>query len=241
MNSPLPPGLVVPVRGAVQPYRLPARQDWAVATERQRNSQALYLVGEWCFFALMWHLEDFQAGLVVRCLTCWGQDPVAAAYGQGDQNRCPSCFGTTFEGGYKALIIRPAVFGDTDESENRTTRGVARGGDISVESTPDFRVRSGDYVFRASGERYYLRVPDRITARTGFGPPYQSSTAIGYNHARASDEDPTSPAYMIPPPGNRLPQILNAPLVPGVFDGTPADFSAFEIIRAPLIPMADRA
>jgi len=241
MNAPLPPGLVVPVRGAVQPYRLPVRQDWAVATERQRNSQALYLIGEWCFFALMWHLEDFQNGLVVRCLTCWGQDPVAAAYGQGNQNRCPSCYGTTFEGGYKALIIRPAAFGDTDEGETRTSRGVARGGDITVESTPDFRVRSGDYVFRASGERYYLRVPDRVTARTGFGAPYQSSAAIGYNHARAADEDPTSPAYMIPPPANRLPQILNAPLTPGVFDGTPANFSAFEIVRAPLIPMADRA
>jgi hypothetical protein len=236
-----PPGLVVPVRGAEQPYRLPARQDWAVATERQRNLQALYLAGEYCFWALMWHLEDFQAGLVVRCLTCWGQDPVVAAYGQGNQNNCPDCYGTTYEGGYKALIIRPAVFGDTDEGETHTTRGIARGGDLSVESTPDFRVRSGDYVIRASGERYYLRVPDRITARTGFGAPYQSSAAIGYNHARASDEDPSSPAYLIPPPAARLPQILNTPLNPGTFDGTPADLSVFEIVRAPLIPAADRA
>jgi hypothetical protein len=236
-----PPGLVVPVRGAEQPYRLPVRQDFAVATERQRNAQALYLVGEWCFFALMWHLEDFQAGLVVRCITCYGTSPVAAAYGQGRQNSCPDCYGTTFEGGYKALIIRPAVFSDTDEGETRTRRGVARGGDITVESTPDFRVRSGDYVFRPSGERYYLRIPDRVTARTGFGPPYQSSTAIGYNHARASDEDPSSPAYLIPPPAARLPQILTAPLTATGFDGTPADFSAFEIVRAPLIPAVDRA
>lgn len=241
MTVPLPPDLVVPSRGTPAAYSLRARQDWAVATERQRNAQALYMVGESCFFALMWHQEDFQAGLVARCLTCYAGDPAAAAYGQSSQNDCPDCYGTTYEGGYKALIIRPAVFGDTDEGETRTNRGVARGGDLDVESTPDFRVRSGDYVIRSSGERYYLRVPDRITARTGFGPPYQSSAAIGYNHARASDEDPSSPAYLIPPSAAALPRILNAPLAADRFDGTLPDFSAYEIVRAPLIPAADRA
>lgn len=236
-----PPGLAVPTRGAPAAYSLRARQDWAVGTERQRNIQALYAVGEWCFFALMWHLEDFQAALVTRCATCYAGDPVAAVYGQPGQNDCPDCYGTTFEAGYKALIIRPAVFSDTDESESRTNRGVARGGDIDVESTPDFRIRSGDYVFRSSGERYYMRVPDRITARTGFGPPYQSSSAIGYNHARASDEDPSSPAYLIPPTAAGLLRILASPLASGQFDGTLPDFSAFEIVRAPLIPAADRA
>lgn len=241
VGSPPPAGLVVPTRGTVQPYGLRARQDWAVATERQRNLQALYLVGEWCMFALMWHLEDFQAALVTRCSTCYTADPAAQAYGQSNQNNCSNCYGTTFEGGYKALIIRPAIFSDTDEGEAHTSRGIARSGALDVESTPDFRVRSADYVFRGSGERYYLRVPDRITARTGFAPPYQSSTAIGYNHARAADEDPASPVYLIPPNSADLATILTTPLAPGVFDGVPPDFSAFEVIRAPLIPAADRA
>lgn len=238
---PLPAGFAVPVRGTPQPYAVRRRQDHAVATERQRNLQALYQIGEWCFFALMWHLEDFQASLVGRCTLCYVGDPSADAYGQPSRNDCPDCYGTTFEGGYKALIIRPAIFGDTDESESRTNRGVARGGDIACESTPDFRVRSGDYVFRSSGERYYLRVPDRITGRTGFGPPYQSSTAIGYNHAQASDEDPSSPAYLIPPSAANLAAILTAPLAPAAFTGVPPDLAAFEVIRAPLIPAADRA
>ena len=226
-----------------QPYYVRETQDWAVEQERQRHLQALYTVGEYAMFVLMWHVRDFEAGLVQRCSTCYGdgidavQRGIADAYNQPTQARCPVCFGTTFEGGFKAQIIRPAVFSDSDEDEPKAARGVMNPQDLSVESTPDFRVRSGDFVFRATGDRFQLRVPQRITLRTGFSVPYQSSHAIGYNHARASQEDRTSVAYDIPTPGIDDPETLEGVLTTA--NRIPVDFDVYEVIRSVLIPPGD--
>lgn len=239
MPIPIPQPVPVNPDVSVQPYYVRERQQWSVDQERQRHNQAVYQVGEYAMFALMWHLEDFQAGLVTRCSRCYGpaasrQRAIADVYNQPTQNRCPDCYGTTFEGGYKALIVRPSIFSDTDESEALQSRGIVNPSDISVESTVDFRVRSNDYVFRSNGDRFQLRVPNRITLRTGFSPPHQSSSAIGYNHARASYENPTgSVAYDIGPTRSELLTILAQPSL------FPQDFSSVEVVRAPLIPVGD--
>jgi hypothetical protein len=206
-----------------------------------RHTQALYMVGEYAMFVLMWHNDDEIAGLITRCSECQVsgdaiKDQVAAAYGQADQHKCPTCFGTTFEGGFKARIIRPAIFSDADEDEQKQAKGVMKPQDLSVESTTDFRVRSGDYVFRATGDRYYLRVPQRITLRTGFSVPHQSAMAIGYNHARASQEDRTSVAYDIPTGPEDAPPLEDL-LTMG--SRVPFDFDPYETIRGPLIPVND--
>lgn len=252
----LPPAPVPQPEVTAQPYYVRDRQAWAVEQERQRHNQALWSVGEYAMFALMWHIQDYKNELVLRCSRCYPvnvvdvddspevqaikaaaaakANKIAHVYEQPLQNRCPYCFGTTFEGGYRALIIRPAIFSDTDESEMLQARGVIHPNDVDVESTTDFRVRTGDYVFRASGDRYQLGVPQRITLRTGFAIPHQSDSAIGYNHARASIEDPVaSVAYDIGPTASEL----NAMLILGA--RTPEDFTAYEDIRTPLIPAGD--
>lgn len=226
-----------------QPYYVREEQDWAVEQERQRHSQALYSYGEYAMFCLMWHVRDFEAGLVQRCSRCRGDGSnavrvgIADAYNQPTQARCPNCYGTTFEGGFKAQIIRPCIFSDADEDEQKLARGVMNPQDLSVESTTDFRVRSGDYVFRATGDRFYLRVPNRLTLRTGFAVPHQSSMAIGYNHARANQEDRTSVAYDILTPGIDPPQTLVGLL--NTANRIPIDFDNYEIIRGRLIPPED--
>jgi hypothetical protein len=239
MPIPIPAPQPPPNHLDLHTYYVRDRQQWAVDQERQRHNQALWTVGEYAMFALMWHIQDYQAGLVARCSHCYGvsgsrADKIAQVYEQSTQNRCPYCFGTTFDGGYRALIIRPSIFSDTDESETFQARGVVHPNDIDVESTTDFRVRTGDYVFRHNGDRYQLGVPQRITLRTGFAAPHQSDAAIGYNHARASIEDPVaSVAYDIGPNA----QTLHAVLAMGRYQ--PQDFTAFEEIRAPLIPVGD--
>lgn len=230
--TPDPTGVLGPA--TKQPYYVRDPQRWAIEQEYMRHNQALYLVGEYGCFILMWHIQDFQAGLVNRCSTCWlANGKIAEAYGQTAQNKCPDCFGTTFEGGYRAIIMRPAIFSDTDEGEQFSARGVVHSQDVSVDSTTDFRVRTGDYVFRQNNDRYFLRVPNRITVRAGFQHPTQTQTAIGYNHARASVEDPTSVAYLIPPSDYDLDSILS------MTSQSPVDFSPYEVIRAPLIPVND--
>jgi hypothetical protein len=215
------------------------RQQWAIDQERMRHNQALFTIGEYAMFALMWHLEDYNSGLVDRCSRCYGSSGsttrvIAEAYAQPTQNRCPICFGTTFEGGYKNLLVRPAIFSDNDESEALQARGIVNPTNLSVESTVDFRVRSGDYVFRSSGDRFRLSVPERVTLRTGFSHPRQSDAAIGYNHAQAKYESPTaSVAYDIGPSAGQLRTILEQ------VSRFPETFEGFEDIRGPLIPAGD--
>lgn len=218
----------------VMPYYVRETQPFAIEQERRRHQQALWYFGEPAMFALMWHLEDFQNDLVERCPTCFeSKGRIAEVYGQASDAKCPDCFGTTFEGGFKALIIRPAIFSDSDESETKHSRGVVHPNDLTIESTPDFRIRSGDYCFRVTGERYYLRVPERVTLRTGYDNPKQSEAAIGYNHANAAQEDPSSVAYLVPPRGDELNSILSRSA------RIPRDWGDYEVIRSPLIPQGE--
>lgn len=223
-----------------QPYYLRDPQTWAVAQERQRHNQALYLVGEWAIFFLMWHVLDFEYGLVARCVTCYASaDPLANritnVYQQPTRNKCPDCYGTTFEGGYRARIVRPAVFTDSEESERTDKRGAVHPDDVTVESTSDFRVRSGDYVLRADNSRWRLRGPQRVMLRTGFEHPTQAGNSLTYNSMRAGFEEPTTVAYLLPP--------TDAPTVRATLSAPvqfPGSFAGFEVIRAPLIPPSIR-
>lgn len=208
-------------------------QDWAVEQERANHDQALWMLGENAMFVLMWTARDFDAGLVGLCTTC-SNDRISKAYAQPTRNKCPDCFGNRFQGGYRALIVRPAVFGDADDSQSFTARGVVAPQELQVETTGDFRVHGGDYCFRATGERLQLRAPDRTTLRTGFGTVKQSQAGISYNLTRAAVEDADSVAYTIPPSADALNTILART------GNRPPDFSDVEVIRAPLIPLYER-
>jgi hypothetical protein len=222
----------------VQPTWQRDVQRWAISEERRRHVQALWQYGELTVFCLLWNTSDFEAGLVLRCQRCFAnpgasanvEDRISASYGQGNQYACTDCFGTQFEGGYRALIIRPAIFTDMDKGQNKTAKGVVQPGTIGVETTPDFRVRPGDYCFRVDGTRFQLRQPKRTTLRTGFASPWQQDAAIDYNQLNAALEDPASVAYQVPPTASELAQLL------GTYTRIPADFSWWETIRAPLIP-----
>lgn len=231
MTTPQP---AQPTQPNHQPYYVRQTQDWAVAQERQRHQQALYQVGEPVLFALLWRQEDFDAGLVGHCPRCRQIDGslnarIENVYKQALTTLCPYCFGTTFNGGIRAKIIRPAIFTDTDEDERRTARGVVHPESTTVESTDDFRSRSGDFVFRQDGSRWQLGTPARLQVRTGFAHPTQQDASIGYTRIPASREDKSSVAYQIPPNRDELmvwltpPQhwpaqpndMLNGPLIPG--------------------------
>jgi len=228
-------------------------EGWAVSRELQVHAQALWQYGELAYFALLWNIMDYQFGLVPRCWRCWQQqasDPfaqaaetaIAGAYGQGNQYACPACYNTTFalpQGssplpGLRALIIRPALFDDYDRDTRRQPRGVFNTAALGIESTPDFRTRTNDYVIRADGSRYQLKVPRRITLRTGFTHPWQGTAAITYNFAQAQLEDPLSVAYQIPPPPDQLPRVMSQIL--GIYTRVPVNYDWAEVVNGPLIP-----
>jgi hypothetical protein len=241
LEFPLPP---VP---AARPIRTWQRdpQRFAITQERERHVQALWQYGELAVFALMWTTLDAVAGMAQPCTRCnvdaAAQSPeqqISAAYGQGSQFRCPLCYGSQYIAagtvkqypGLRALLVRPAVITDLDKAQQFANRGVVNTGTLNAESTPDFRVRNGDYMFRVSGDRFRLRVPRRVTLRTGFGSPWQQSTAITYNLAQAGLEDPTSASYIIPPDAPTLATWL------GTYTRVPVSYAGLEVINGPLIP-----
>lgn len=223
-----------PVGLSNQPFYIRERKDWAIAQESYRHDQALYSLGEPAMFVMLWHVEDFQFGYTSRCSRCYSDDingRIAQAYNQANKARCPICYGTTFEGGIRARIIRPALFTDTDDEEQLTKKGAVHPQTINVESTNDFRYRTGDFVFRLDGSRWQLKTPSRVTLRTGFEHPGQATNSVGYSQGPAMLEDATSVAYLIPPNGDDL----KDQLLP---DARWPQFPSFDVINAPLIPKA---
>jgi hypothetical protein len=207
--------------------------DWATEQERMRHNEALYWVGEYCALFLMWHIADFQAGLVTRCTRCYStngskEQRAANVYNQPTQNKCPDCFGTTFEGGYRARIIRPVIFADVDETDKTNAKGQQHPGQTTMETTVDFKMREGDFVIRADDTRWRTTTPRRTLLRVGFGHPTHTQNAISYNNASVALEDRTSVAYELPT--LHLSELLHARSY------VPLKFSSWEQLRGPLVP-----
>lgn len=196
-------------------FWLPSSTPYFLSELSDSHDETLYQFGEYVMIAMMWRLPDFEAGLVGRCSVCsvtgvnLAADRIAKAYGyQSDQSACPSCFGTSFEGGLRALVIRPSIISDRDT----VTSAVGRRGEVttdtvSVETTSDIFTRVGDYLFRADNTRYRLTEMSNLVVRTGFDEPDRAESIGGFI-ATAQLEDPASIAYSIDPVAGDLQRIL---------------------------------
>jgi hypothetical protein len=208
----------------------PDPQEHAVAQERSRHDQALASFGEYVMFVLMWRIDDHEAGLVDRCPRCYeAYGKTAEAYGQPAQERCPECFGTTFEGGWKARIVRPSLWDYNEEEDRQHARGEVEVATATVQSTSDFRLRTGDHLFRGDGTRWMMRTVSTNNLRTGFQIPSRQRSALGFNYGQVSLEDESSTPYLIPPSPAEVKEMLDLSHL-----RHPTDFSAVEEIRGPL-------
>lgn len=206
------------------------RQDWAYAQERLRHEQAVDSWGEYTMFVLLWHIWDFQDGLVGHCPTCYlPRGDISEVYGQPSQVKCPDCLGTTFEGGYKAKIVRPAIWSNNEEDYKRAARGEVVTQIASVQSNADFRLRTGDYLLRADNTRWQMRTMSSNELHTGLlvggGPQF----VVGYNYGTCAREDESSVAFLIDPSASVLASRLD--LSHAHFR---QDFTDLEDIRGPL-------
>jgi hypothetical protein len=248
--------MLPPAPARVQPTWQRDVQHYAIEQERQRHAQALWQYGELAMFCLLWRPKDIGAGLAQRCTRCYNpksvipitppqpdygaavEAQISAAYGQSQQYRCPLCYGTQIIAaqpaevpGVRALIVRPAILTDTDQNQQRTAKGVVNPGTVNIQTVPDFRAHTYDYMFRSDGRRYQLSAPGRTTLRTGFATPWQQTAGIDYNLLRASLEDlNASVAYVIPPAPDLLAQAL------GTYTRIPIGYAWIEQINGPLIP-----
>lgn len=204
-------------------------QDYAVQQERYRHDQALNTYGEFAMFVLRWTIRDFKAGLVERCSECMiAYGKIADTYQQPARKDCPACYGTSFEGGIRAKIVRTSLWDANEEDYQDARRGESVLQTASVQSTSDFRMRTGDYIFRADGSRWQMRTVSTNALRTGFLEP-EHRTEVGYNYGLVQREDEDTVAYMIPPATADLIAILDVRDV-----RYPPDFSAHEEINGSL-------
>lgn len=211
-------------------HHLPDPQRFAVNQERQRHDQALYRYGEYAMFVLMWTIHDHHAGLVDRCPTCYqSYGKIAKAYGQPSVNKCADCFGTTFEGGFKARVVRPSLWDYNEPDYREHNRGEVIIATASIQSTSDFKMGTGDHIFRADGTRWQMRSVGTNHLRTGFEMPTSARSALGFNYGQVSREDETSVSYTIPPTPAEVIAALDLSDV-----RYPQDFSALEVVRGPL-------
>lgn len=211
------------------PKWLPDPQEYAIEQQRASHDQALAHFGEYAVFVLMWKLADHEKGLVGRCPTCYlNRGDIAETYGQAAQEKCPDCFGTTFEGGYKARIVRLSLWDANEEDIRENKRGQIEISTASIQSTSDFRLRTGDFIFRGDGTRWRMQNVSTNHLRTGFMMPTKDRTPVGYNFGQVMREDPSSVAYEIAP----SPQDLRD--IDLINQRYPADFSDIEDIRGSL-------
>lgn len=217
-----------------EPFHWEARrQPYAEAQFRDHSHDAaLFKFGEWAMFVLMWRPQDEVAGRVTRCSICYeGEGRAARAYKQGAREKCPSCFGTTFEGGYRARVIRPALFTDHVRDSSDGPRGALATDSLTVDTTSDFTFHHGDYIFRAGNGRYQAEEKGVVTIRSGFGNPDDLRSVAG-TIAVSRLEDPASVVWMIPPEQTVVETILRRP----ISEHLPPDLHSFEVTdRGPVL------
>lgn len=207
------------------PEWLPDPQQYAVEQERYRQEQAVFHFGEYVYFVLLWDVSDFEAGLVTKCARCYlSRGKIAEVYGQAADSQCLECLGTTFEGGFKAIIVRPAIVVDNVPVEDPAPRGEIQKETATVSTTHDFKLRTHDVMARANGERWRVGAMNSDQIRTGFEYPANSHMAL--NVATVTREDESSVFY------RKL--TLDIPALNQRGTRTPTNFAPVEIIRGPL-------
>ena len=205
----------------------PAAQPYITQHLSQSHDQVLYNLGEYAMFVMLWRPVDFDAGLVERCTRCFGRNSrIAAAYEATPDPKCPECYGTTFEGGYRAKVIRPAIVSDLNTETVEGRRGEHVQDTLTAETTSDIFLRKNDVIMRADGSRYRTDEMNTLVVRTGFDVPDQDQSVGGVIPA-ATLEDPTMPVYLIPPSPDEVQALLR-----GLTKGrhTPGDLTVYDDI-----------
>jgi hypothetical protein len=224
-----------------QPYWLKTPDFYDVDHERLHHNEAIFAYGEYSFFILMWGITDFQAGSVQRCPYCIerGNETetiIAQTYRQPALALCEYCYGTTFYklsapqlGGIKARIVRPCMWNATDEYHKRVPQGEMITSTSEVQTISDFRMRTGDYIFKADGTRWRVEPHETDTLISGLQAANDINAMIGYKYPNCIRQDEATAAYIIPPvTASTLVEILDISVVPSY----PVCFETWEVYNA---------
>lgn len=189
------PFSIPPPEVTVDVYWDSPHQQFANNHAERWHEESLRVMGEYTAWVLRWRVEDHTAGLVDRCSVCGVDDPdYFRVYGQPDNANCPNCLGTTFEGGYRAIVVRPTTwnFGEEDNQEGR--RGEVSILSADVQTTSDFRAKRGDWALQHDGRRWQVQGIRDTKVHTGFIGTDRDRQTMGYGYTMQL-EDPSSLIY----------------------------------------------
>ena len=217
-----------------QPWWHAREQQWAEEHFMASHADALYRFGEYVIFILLWTSQDYEADLVGQCRLCIDQDPLSVGYANAARADCPSCYGTGFEGGYRAIIVRPAIITDRDPDTREDRRvGEVTNESLSLQTTNDFYARTGDLMVRRGNDRYRVSQMETNVIRTGFAHPGHEESVGGLIRAARLESNQSAPLLALPP----TPEDVEALLASASLDrhyvvGVGRD----DDIRGPLVP-----
>lgn len=144
---------------------------YAVEQERIRHDDALHWYGEMTACVMFWAYPDFRKGDVGRCSVCYTPYGIVAdAYKQPSKSNCPNCYGTTFEGGIRAIVYRPVLWQEDSTSKDIRPRGHTMISSGTAQVTSDINMRDGDYLVRQDRTRWIIAEPQVSEIANGFGP-----------------------------------------------------------------------
>lgn len=167
------------------------RENWAQIDQQRFHDEALQWYGEECIVRLLWRAEDAVLGLVEYCTDCQDspnpanpsssiQNRVSKVYRQSGNSYCPTCYGTTFVGGFKPIAYHLYMLAsDTPEVRSNLSTGQFWQENPRVQMSWYPTIRTGDLVARVqqwNGDvptsittRYQVSTVNPVTIRTGPG------------------------------------------------------------------------
>lgn len=150
--------------------RLP--QPYANNHVSMQNMEALQTVGEQVIYLTMFHVNiDHETH--PRCGTCYDPD-----YNQQDQFKCPTCYGTTYQDGVKAVSRIWSIVGDAQNQEDFSRQGVWNKERVTAQFEITPTTMTNDYIIRVTkwsntnvplelGDRYVIEDVGVRSVRTG--------------------------------------------------------------------------
>lgn len=170
---------------------------YAIAQEKLRHYDALTWYGEMTAWILLWSERDFEAGLVERCSRCYiPLGAIADTYKQVPEQKCSNCYGTTFEGGVRAIVYRPGLWDQVRAKQEDAARGHILVQRARINIPSDIEARDNDIAVRADGTRWKLEQPLNQGIVTGFTTTAYWDRTVGM-YCECGLLDPDAVAYTI--------------------------------------------
>jgi hypothetical protein len=158
----VPPYQTLPYDNVDGLYIIHQEELWSDSNQQKWHEESLQWYGERCVVRLLWRAEDAANGLVTYCIDCQDspnpanpnqsvQKRASKVYRQSGNSYCPTCYGTTFTGGFQPMVYHIYMLAaDSPEVRQKLSTGQFWKENPQVQFSHTPKIRQGDLVIRIS-------------------------------------------------------------------------------------------